>query len=254
MNILITGASSGIGQALAKQYLSLGHALFACGRNESRLQQLSQYGDVTPLIFDVNNLQQMRTAIQDLPELDLVILNAGDCEYIKDATKFDGQLFERIVQTNLVSLGHIIELVLPKLLASQKQPVLALIGSSVTNLPFSQAEAYGASKAGLAYLADSLYLDLKPHGIHVCKVSPGFVSTPLTDKNTFEMPFIISADKAAQRIVKGLTNYQRHIQFPKRLIWTLKLLSLLPRNWWFKLSNQAKRSTTDMTSGNGIKS
>ncbi len=108
---------------------------------------------------------------------------------------------------------------------------LALMSSSVVMLPFPRAEAYGASKAGISYLAQSLRLDLAHKGIDVSEIRPGFVKTPLTDKNDFAMPMRISADKAANTIIQALAARRRLIAFPGRFIWLLTLLSWLPRSW-----------------------
>jgi short-subunit dehydrogenase len=108
---------------------------------------------------------------------------------------------------------------------------LVLVGSSVTFVGLPRAEAYGASKAGIAYLADSLRLDLANHMIDVVLVEPGFVETPLTDRNHFDMPFIVSAKNAATRILTGVNKGKTTIRFPLRLMATLTLLSWLPWRW-----------------------
>ncbi|MGF1764938.1 SDR family NAD(P)-dependent oxidoreductase [Aliivibrio kagoshimensis] len=225
--VLITGASSGIGHALALSYDSLGYEVWACGRNVARLEALIAKGNhIQSLQFDINDNQQIARIANDFDgSLDLLILNAGNCEYIDNARQFDGELFERVVRTNLISVGYLLQAWLPKMKHGSQ---LALIGSSVTLLPLPRAQAYGASKAGLAYLADTLSLDLKEDDIRVSLVSPGFVESPLTDKNDFSMPMIISVKEAAKQIVSGLQAGQRHIQFPKRFIWVLKLVSWLP--------------------------
>ncbi|NTS76471.1 SDR family NAD(P)-dependent oxidoreductase [Catenovulum sp. SM1970] len=232
--VLITGASSGIGKALCLQYAELGCHVFACGRNEQRLASLvDQNSLIEPLIFDITNKAEVDTVFASLDKLDLVILNAGDCEYIDDALQFDSPLFERIIKTNLISVGYMLEAAIPLL---EKNSQLALVSSSVTYLPLQRAEAYGASKAGMSYLAKSLSLDLKPHGIHVSLVEPGFVKTPLTDKNNFKMPFLISAEQAAVRIVQGLAQKHAVIHFPKRFTLILKMLGCLPFGLWQKLA------------------
>lgn len=235
MNILITGASSGIGFDLAKHYARRGNTVFACGRKAEKLSELDEFGDIKAVLFDVTDEAGTRRSLSQLPTIDLAILNAGDCEYIEDATNFDAKLFQRILNINLVSMGLQVECLVPKLLLSEKASQLCFIGSSASMVPFPQAEAYGASKAGLAYLADALYLDLKHHGIHVSRVSPGFIKTPLTDRNKFGMPFIMTPEQATKRITDGIAKRKQHIQFPKRLITLLKIFSWLPIDWWFKV-------------------
>lgn len=230
--VLITGATSGIGLALVATYLKQGHKVFACGRNIDALKPYS-CDNLVILQFDISDKQAVLTACKDLPEIDIAILNAGSCEYIDDAKQFDSSLFERVIHTNLVALGYCLEALLPKL---GQGAHLSLMGSSATYLPFSRAQAYGASKAGVAYLARSLSLDLKPHGIAVSVICPGFVKTPLTDKNDFAMPMLITSEAAAQYIYKGITKGKREIHFPYKFTLLLKLLAMLPDACWEKLA------------------
>lgn len=228
--ILITGASSGLGKALAEKYAKLGWQVFACGRNQSALQQLQQqFGNISPVCFDVTNNEQLSQACEPLPPLDVVVLNAGTCLYINKVMQFDAQAFEQVINTNLVSIGYLLQALLPKLSAGAR---LALVGSSVSYLPFARAEAYGASKAGIRYLANSLRIDLASHSIAVSLIEPGFVYTPLTQKNNFRMPCIITSSQAADYIERGLAKKRDYIAFPNRFIWLLKLFTWLPKKWW----------------------
>ncbi len=232
--ILITGATSGIGLALTQYYSSHKNLVYACGRNNmTQLESLAN--NVIPLSFDIGQLQQVKQAAKEVDSLDLIILNAGNCQYINDARYFDSALFESVIKTNLISQAYLLECLLPLL---NKGGHIAFMGSSVTYLPLSKAEAYGASKAGLDYLAMSLAVDLKSEGIHVSIIEPGFVKTPLTDKNDFPMPFLISSEQACSYIVKGLEKKKTRISFPKRMIYLMKLLSLMPENWWINLARR----------------
>lgn len=233
--VLITGATSGIGEALAMHYQKLGWEIIACGRQKDKLDQLSSLDNISTIAVELTDEQQVMSKMQQLRDLDLVILNAGSCEYIDDAKNFDGQLFARVINSNLVALGYCLAALLPQI---KKGGQLALVGSSASYLPFSRAQAYGASKAGVAYLARSLALDLKEHDIDVSLISPGFVKTPLTDKNNFSMPMQISAQQAAQRIATGLQKRFFDIHFPKRFTLILKTLSLLPDSWWRVISTR----------------
>jgi short-subunit dehydrogenase len=234
--VLITGATSGIGESLAAIYAGKQNQVFACGRNQLKLEQLQQNSpNITALAFDITNKQAIADAGNAIDELDILILNAGDCEYINDAKNFDGDLFARIINTNLIAIGHLLQILLPKLNSGGQ---LVLVSSSVTILALPRSEAYGASKAGLDYLADSLRIDLASHNIGVTLVHPGFIATPLTDKNTFAMPFIISSDEAAQRIYKGVAAKKWYLQFPKRFILLMKIIALLPKSLWLKLVNR----------------
>ncbi|GIU13249.1 short-chain dehydrogenase [Shewanella sp. c952] len=232
--VLITGASSGIGLQLASDYLQQGWKVFACGRNKQGLDKLV---GAEKLLFDINDIDAIKAEAErlqngDFANLDLVILNAGTCEYVDDALHFDSALFERVIRTNVISMGHCISAFLP-LMSGGSQ--LALMGSSAVYLPFPRAEAYGASKAAVQYLASSLALDLKPHGIGVSVICPGFVKTPLTDKNDFAMPMQQTPQQASIAIRKGLAKGQQEIHFPLRFTLLLKFISLLPRGVWQKL-------------------
>ena len=233
--VLITGATSGIGEALSVHYQTLGYEVVACGRQPDKLAKLASYRNVSSIAVDLCDEQQVMLKMQQLGKLDLVILNAGSCEYMDDAKNFDGQLFARVINSNLIAMGYCLAALLPQIPAGGQ---LALLGSSASYLPFSRAEAYGASKAAVAYLARSLALDLKAQQIDVSLVSPGFVKTPLTDKNDFAMPMQISAEEAAKQIANGLQKRVFDIHFPKKFTLILKTLSLLPDSWWRFISTR----------------
>ncbi len=232
-NILITGATSGIGEALLNHYSASGYQVIACGRNQEKLTQYAQRNNnVIPLAFDITNNEQIAQAANKLKHIegiDILMLNAGDCRYIDDAKNFDGQLFASVIATNLQSLGYLLEHFLPKVSAGGQ---VVFVSSSATLLPFPRAEAYGASKAGIDYLAKSLRVDLKTENIAVTLVHPGFIKTPLTDKNDFPMPFLLSSQQAASRIYQGVSARKSYLHFPKRLTVALKLLALCPDFVW----------------------
>lgn len=223
--VLITGATSGIGKQLAIDYALNGYQVIACGRNNDVLNELTQSNEnLSALNFDITDKLAVKEAANTITSVDLVILNAGNCEYIDDAKHFDGALFERVIYTNLVSIGYCLQNFLPKISQGGQ---IALMSSSVVYLPLSRAEAYGASKAGVTYLGQSLAIDLAPKDISVSVIHPGFVKTPLTDKNNFPMPFAIDVSKASSVIRKGMEQRRLEIHFPKRFTLILKLLRLL---------------------------
>ncbi|NVK25501.1 MAG: SDR family NAD(P)-dependent oxidoreductase [Gammaproteobacteria bacterium] len=233
--VLMTGATSGIGLELFNKYVEQGYDVIACGRNQEKLTELEPKAKAT-MRFDVNEPEQIKSAIQSFEgNIDIAILNAGDCRYIDDVVNFDGQLFADVINTNLTSMGFLLQNILPKLSANGQ---LVLVSSSATILPFSRAQAYGASKAGLDYLANSLRIDLAPKNISVSLVHPGFIKTPLTDRNDFPMPFIISSEEAAIRIYKGVSARKPYIHFPKRLTLLLKLIAWLPDIIWHKIATK----------------
>ncbi len=229
--ILITGATSGIGYSLFEQYSEQGEQVIACGRNQ---QQLSSMGNVAfkTCCFDITDQQAIEEASRTIESLDVLILNAGNCRYIDDAKHFDGELFADVIQTNLISLGWLLQYLLPKV---KKGGQVVFVSSSATLLPFQRSEAYGASKAGVDYLAKSLKLDLLKEEIDVTLIHPGFIKTPLTDKNDFSMPFLLSSDEAASRIITAIEKRKSYAHFPKRLTLLLKAISLLPDFVWQKI-------------------
>ncbi len=229
--VLITGATSGIGFQLALDYRRAGWQVWGCGRDGERLLALGRHG-ITPLQFDGRDASAVSEAAASLPRVDLVILNAGHCEYMDVAEGFDGALFARVIETNLVATGHALAAFLPLLGAGGR---LAIVSSSVSWLPLPRAEAYGASKAALDYLADTLRLDLASKGIGVTLIRPGFVQTPLTAKNDFPMPCLVTVEEASRAIMAGLTAGRHQIHFPRRFIWLLRLLGALPVGLWLRL-------------------
>ena len=127
--------------------------------------------------------------------------------------------------------------------SAANRPHIVVVASQVTNAPFARAEAYGASKAALQYFFDSLRIDLAPENIDVSVVNPGFVDTPLTRKNDFDMPFLMDVDDAVQRIIKQLASRPRSYSFPKRLQALLLMSRLMPGTWQKMVSRDISKST-----------
>ncbi|MBT4443122.1 MAG: SDR family NAD(P)-dependent oxidoreductase [Oceanospirillaceae bacterium] len=233
--ILITGASSGIGKHLTYLYLSMGWHVIACGRLLSKLQAAvpSAHPALTLCTFDINQRTEVITKLKQIEALDLVILNAGTCEYMDDPLPFDSELFKRVIETNVIGTGYCLEGVLGNV---KQGGQLAIVSSSVTLLPLTRSEAYGASKAALDYLTRTLAIDLSPKNIAVSLIRPGFVDTALTQKNTFSMPGLISAEKACRYIMHGLEEQKLEINFPRKFFFTMKILALLPNTLWRRLA------------------
>ena len=241
---LITGASSGIGKALAQYYAEQGWTVYAVARSEDKLTELKQSHQIKPLPLDLTDIAALQRCAEQLHSegvvLDLVLLNAGTCEYV-DAEDLDLAAFERTFALNVQSVVAATKFFLP-LLKLAKQPQLAIVSSMAHFFPFTRAEAYGSSKAAISYFADSLRLDLSDSNISVCLIEPGFVDTPLTQKNDFAMPFLVSVDDAAKRIYTGLMSGKPRLRFPRRLSFTLKLLGSVPYSWRSGLARRMKQS------------
>lgn len=239
MRILITGATSGIGKQLAHDYRNDGHEVWVIGRNQEVLNELAEAGFHTARL-DLSDRSESLQWFSTLNTIDLVILNAGSCEYI-DLPEFDSALVARVMRANVESVAISIEGVLPAL-RNGENPHLVIVGSSASYVPLPRAEAYGASKAAVAYLTDTLRIDLGRENIDVSLVSPGFVETPLTRKNDFPMPFQVSVEVASKRIRQGIAKRKKEIHFPKRFTYILKTLSLLPTAVWNVIGQKLVRN------------
>ena len=226
MNILITGASSGIGKQLAIDYLENGHVVYCCGRDLSALRQLKESFPKLAIIlnFDICSLEACAESLSSLKSLDLVILNAGTCEYI-DARSFDAELYSRVLRVNVEGTANCLQFLIPRI---KEGGSLALMGSSSSFIPLPRAEAYGASKAAIYYLAQTLRISLKSAKICVSYIAPGFVETPLTDRNDFPMPMRVDVNYASDQIRKGLAKGNWLIHFPRNFTWLLKAIGVLP--------------------------
>jgi short-subunit dehydrogenase len=235
MRILITGATSGIGKQLALDYQKDGHEIWVIGRNQEALDELSEAGFHTARL-DLSDRAESLQWFSTLSAVDLAVLNAGSCEYI-DLPEFDSALVSRVMRANVESVAISIEGILPAL-RNGTNPHLVVVGSSASYLPLPRAEAYGSSKAAVAYMVNTLRLDLHRENIAVSLVSPGFVETPLTRKNDFPMPFQVSVQEASKRIRNGIAKRKNEIHFPKRFTYILKALSMLPNSIWNALGKR----------------
>ena len=227
--VLITGATSGIGLQLAKDYAGKGYQVWACGRNQQVLQELESFSNnINTLHFDVTDLAQVKSVMSNLsPKPTTWIMNAGSCEYI-DSGLVDSKLFKRVFDVNVLGVVHCIEVSQSQMLPGDH---LVVVGSIASELALPRAEAYGASKAAVNYFARCLALPMKRNGVDVSMVYPGFVETPLTDKNDFSMPMKVSVEVASERIRDGIDKRKKSIYFPRRFTMFLRLLGALPYSW-----------------------
>ena len=252
--VWITGASSGLGRTLALALAHEGWRVIATARNEVELKVLSSLDErIKALPCDITDeasLEVLQTRITKItPSLDRVILNAGSCEYL-DFPNPDWSAVRRVMEVNYFGTVNCIKLALPLLRASQnRHPQLVVVASQATAAPFPKAGAYGGSKAALQYFCDCLRIDLAAEKIAVTVVNPGFIDTPLTRKNDFEMPFLMSADEAALRIVRKIASKPATYSFPLRLTLLLSLSKILPACWRKMV---APRPASDQDSSGGL--
>lgn len=241
----ITGASSGIGRDLALLYAKAGWQVYASARNGEALARLSDEaaayeGDIIPAAMDVTQTQDIadfvaqRSTSNTLPQL--AVFNAGFYEPI-GLEDFDFDNFNKTFDVNVFGVARCISSLLPHYIASRSGH-LAVVSSVAGYTGLPRAAAYGSSKAALIHLCESLKCECDAAGITLSMINPGFVRTPLTDKNTFKMPFIIEPEDAAQRIKSGLDKKRFEIHFPKRFSLILKFLRLLPYSLYFRLTGR----------------
>jgi short-subunit dehydrogenase len=234
--IWVTGASSGLGRSLSLVLAGLGHTVVVSARDNDKLNELSDlYPNIIPFPCDITDEKQMNSAVDDLaaisPVFDQIYLNAGNCEYM-DFPDPDWDIPARAMEVNYFGSIRCLKAVWPLLeKAPGYRPHIVVIASQVTRAPFPRAEAYGASKAAIQYFFNSLRVDLLQTNIDISIVNPGFVDTPLTQKNDFKMPFLMDVDIAANLIVKRMASRPRTCDFPLRLKLMLSLSAWFPGLW-----------------------
>lgn len=232
-NILITGASSGLGAALALGYAKADRVLYLQGRNSDKLDEIAGKcrnlgADVYTQVGDVTDASAMQNWIENSDmqtPLDLVIANAG----ISAGMGKNGENSEqvrKIFATNIDGVVNTIQPVIPLMLKRGKGQI-AIMSSLAGIRALPSSPAYSASKACVRYYGESLRGALAFSGVSVSVICPGYITTPMTAVNNFPMPFIMSAEKAAQRIIKGLEKKHGRIAFPLRLYLPLWLISCL---------------------------
>ena len=241
-NVWIIGASSGIGEACAQWMVHRGANVFISARREellhllvSKLKPLNNTASIHCLSLDVTDENSVHKAVGHVLEvwdhIDVVLFVSGIYTPIR-AENFDYQISKKMVQTNLLGPMLVVSSLMPQLLKQQFGHI-ALVGSVAGYSGLPQSLVYGPTKAALLNFSESLYYDLKPHGISVHIISPGFVKTPATDQNDFHMPALISAQDAANAIGQGLSKGEFDIHFPKRFSRFLKFLRILPYPLYF---------------------
>ena len=252
--VWITGASSGIGRALAIELAREGARVVLSGRDAGKLEAVAAEcsGHAAGTVaFDVASREETHRAAEtirkSLGALDTAVLNAGICEYV-DLPALDVASIKRVMEVNFLGMIYGVEAALP-LLREGTFPHLAGMSSSVAWVSLPRAEAYGASKAAIRYFLDALRVDLDPQGIDVSVIYPGFVKTPLTDLNDFPMPMRISAERSAVLIRRGLERRALEISFPWLFCAWLKALSMIPVRARTRLLRPLSRSQAAREAG-----
>jgi NAD(P)-dependent dehydrogenase (short-subunit alcohol dehydrogenase family) len=236
--VWVIGASTGIGRATAEALQALGASVAISARSAGKLDAIALAGSRSlALPLDVTDHASVLRAGEAVLEawggIDLVLLVAGGYNEMR-ADDFDLDAANALIDLNLRGVFNCIDVVLPGLLA-QGAGGIGIVASVAGYSGLPKALVYGPTKAALINLAESLYLDLRPRGIAVYLINPGFVDTPLTAHNAFPMPALMAADDAALALVDGIERGQFHIHFPRRFTNTLRLARLLPYRLYFWL-------------------
>lgn len=236
-HVVITGASSGLGAALAAQYAKRSLRLSLLGRNQKRLAQVqasvaTQGCQVGTFACDVRSPEAMQEAlirIDDCQPVTLLIANAGmgGSAALSNATGEHPDIARDIVATNLLGVMNTIAPVLPRLLA-RRHGHIVIIGSIAGAAALPVAPAYCASKSAVRTYGTALRRSLSASGIDVTVVLPGFIETPMSASLRGRKPFLESAEQAASRIVRAVDTKRRELSFPWQLAWLVRLNDWLP--------------------------
>ena len=233
--VWITGASSGLGRALALKMASQGWRVAASARSHDQLRAVAALasafpGSIESYPLDVTDRAAVQDTVarilEDFGPPDVAVLNAGTHKPTPVA-KLAAEDFRLLVELNLMGTVHCLEAILPPL-RRRRSGQIAIVASLAGYVGLPPAGAYGMTKAGLISLAEALQPELRADGITLQVVNPGFVRTPLTDRNPFHMPFLMEVEAAAEAFYRGLQSGAFEIVFPRRLAYLLKVLRVLP--------------------------
>jgi short-subunit dehydrogenase len=233
--VWITGASTGIGRAMAVQLAEAGVTVAASARSADKLQGLGS--TVRPFPLDVTDAKAVAQTIarieRELGPIDLAVLGAGAYVPIIPP-KLNLTSFNDLMSVNYFGVVNALAVLVP-LMTARRKGHLSWIASAAGYRGLPKAAAYGPTKAALINLAESLKPELERHNVAVSVINPGFVETPMTAVNDFKMPFLMTPNAAAQSSIKGLLAGKFEIAFPSRFVAILKLARILPYPWFFWL-------------------
>ena len=229
--IWITGASSGIGKAVAEKFASEGWMVAASARRQEILNKMAENQNIFAYPLDViqkeNVTKIFNNIIKDFKNVDICLFCSGTYDpKLEQEINIEQNKF--VMETNYFGVLNCIKAV-ETYFKNKKSGQISIVSSVAAYRGLPNSSGYGPSKAALTNLTESIYFDFKKHNVKISLVSPGFIKTPLTDKNEFPMPFIRSPEFAADKIFQGLTKKSIfEIHFPLGLTLTLKFLRILP--------------------------
>ncbi len=231
MKILITGASSGLGAELARQYATKDNELILLARRDEKLFNLrkelyEKTIGVEVIVADVTDFAELQSKIRKIENLDMVILNAGiSVGHSQEITPIND--FIKLYNVNLFANHAILEVLLP-MFQAQKRGKIVFISSLASLISMPSSKAYSSSKRALNAYAEAIRYKYKKDNIKVINILPGFIKSELTDKNDFKMPFILSTHKGVKKIKKAIKKEKRIYAFPFRFHLIIKILNMLP--------------------------
>ena len=237
--IWITGASSGIGKAVAIKFAKEGWQVVASARTEKLLTDLSQFNNnIYPFPLDVTDKNRCKDVFKEIlskfQNIDICFFCTGTWDPNKEKD-IDMDQIEKTINVNFFGTLNCIKTV-EEYFKNKKSGQISIVSSIAGYRGLPNSSGYGPSKAALNNLAESLYFDFGRYNVNVSIVSPGFIKTPMTDKNNFKMPFLKTAEFAADKIYKELINNKNfEIHFPKELTFILKIFRILPYKLYFYL-------------------
>ena len=229
--IWITGASSGIGKAVAEKFASEGWMVAASARRQEILNKMAENQNIFAYPLDVtqkeNVTKTFNNIIEDFKNVDICLFCSGTYDpKLEQEINIEQNKF--VMETNYFGVLNCIKAV-ETYFKNKKTGQISIVSSVAAYRGLPNSSGYGPSKAALTNLTESIYFDFKKHNVKISLVSPGFIKTPLTDKNEFPMPFIRSPEFAADKIFQGLTKKNIfEVHFPLGLTLTLKFLRILP--------------------------
>ena len=229
--IWITGASSGIGKAVAEKFAKEGWKVAVSARRKEILDIMAQDQNISSFPLDITNRDQInnvfKNILNEFGDLDLCLFSSGTYEP-KDEQSIDPNKIKNVINVNFLGVIDCVKTV-EKYFKNQKSGHISIVSSIAGYRGLPNSSGYGPSKAALTNFTESIYFDFKKFGVRVSIISPGFIKTPLTDKNEFSMPFLKTPDYAAEKIFNGLVKSNAfEIHFPKGLTLVLKFLRILP--------------------------
>jgi len=243
--IWITGASSGIGKALAEKFALEGWKVAVSARRKEILDEMANNKNISSYPLDVTNQDQISEVfsiiIDKFGNLDLCVFSSGTYDP-KLEQEINVKQNKFVMETNFFGVLYCIKSV-ERYFKDKQDGHISIVSSVAAYRGLPNSSGYGPSKAALTNLTESLYFDFKKHNVRISLISPGFIKTPLTDKNEFPMPFIKSPEFAAEKMFNGLTRSKAfEIHFPKALTLLLKFLRILPyRIYLFLIDKGVKR-------------